>query len=210
MTADNTPPPSRTDLLRQLTNEEQDPVVVETMLDRVQQILTTGETVIYVAVQKKPVVNLAPECVVLTNRRFIVYRAKLLGQVSFEDHPWRDLQDVKLGENFLGATLTFVRVSGAAVVVDHLPKAQARRLYAHAQEMEERVREERRERELEDKRAAAGGVVLSGLTGGGAAAPATPASDPVQRLKTLKEMHDAGLITAGEFEAKRAEIIAKM
>ncbi len=206
MTDDTTPPLSGSELLRQLTNEEQDPAVVETVLERVQQILTTGETVRYVAVQKKPVVNLAPECVVLTNRRFIVYRAKLLGQVSFEDHPWRDLNDVKLEENFLGATLTFVRVGGGAVVVDHLPKAQARRLYAHAQEMEERVREERRARELEDKRAGAGGVVLSGLTGG---APATPA-DPVQRLKTLKEMYDAGLITAGEFEAKRAEIIAKM
>jgi hypothetical protein len=209
VTDDTTPPANRSDLLRQLTNEEQDPAVVETVLERVQQILTTGETVRYVAVQKKPVVNLTPECIVLTNRRFIVYRAKLLGQVSFEDHPWRDLNDVKLAESFLGATLTFVRVGGGAVVVDHLPKAQARRLYAHAQEMEERVREERRARELEDKRAAAGGVVLSGLTGGGATAPAVPA-DPVQRLKTLKEMYDAGLITAGEFEAKRAEIISKM
>jgi hypothetical protein len=207
VTDDPTPPASRADLLRQLTNEEQEPAAVETVLERVQQILTTGETVLYVAVQKKPVVNLTPECVVLTNRRFIVYRPKLMGQVTFEDHPWRELQDVKLEESFLGATLTFVRVSGGAVVVDHLPKAQARRLYAHAQEMEERVREERRARELEDKRAAAGGVVLSGL-----AAPGAPAAanDPVQRLKTLKEMYDAGLITAGEFEAKRAEIIAKM
>lgn len=124
----------------------------------------------------------------LTNRRFIVYRPKLLGQVSFEDHPWRDLQDVKLQENFLGATLTLRTVTGGVLSVDHLPKNQARRLYAHAQEMEERVREERRARELEDKRAAAGGVVLSGLTGGGASAPAAPASDPVQRLKALKEM----------------------
>jgi hypothetical protein len=204
MTDDTTPP---ADSLRHLTNEEQDPGVVEGVLARVQPILTTGETVLYVAVQKKPVVNLTPECVVLTNRRFIVYRPKLMGQVSFEDHPWRDLQDVKLEESFLGATLTFVRVSGGAVVVDHLPKAQARRLYAHAQEMEERVREERRARELEDKRAAAGGVVLSGLAA--PTAPA-PANDPVQRLKTLKEMYDAGLITAGEFEAKRAEIISKM
>jgi hypothetical protein len=210
MTDETTPPASRPDLLRQLTNEEQDPAVVESTLERVQQILTTGETVLYVAVQKKPVVNIAPECVVLTNRRFIVYRAKLMGQVSFEDHPWRDLQDVKLEESFLGATLTFVRVGGGAVVVDHLPKAQARRLYAHAQEMEERVREERRARELEDKRAAAGGVVLSGLANNPAPAAAAAAADPVQRLKTLKEMYDAGLITAGEFEAKRAEIISKM
>jgi hypothetical protein len=32
----------------------------------------------------------------------------------------------------------------------------------------------------------------------------------VQRLKALKEMYEAGLITAGEYESKRAEIISKM
>jgi hypothetical protein len=38
----------------------------------------------------------------------------------------------------------------------------------------------------------------------------TAHSDTVQRLKALKEMADAGLISAGEYEAKRAEIISKM
>jgi hypothetical protein len=32
----------------------------------------------------------------------------------------------------------------------------------------------------------------------------------VERLKKLKEMLDAGLISAGEFEAKRAEIVSKI
>jgi len=36
------------------------------------------------------------------------------------------------------------------------------------------------------------------------------ASDPVQRLKALKEMFHAGLISASEYETKRAEIISKM
>jgi hypothetical protein len=38
----------------------------------------------------------------------------------------------------------------------------------------------------------------------------TPVEDPVERMKKLKEMLDTGLISPGEFEAKRAEIIAKM
>ena len=100
-------------------------------------------------------------------------------------------------------------VAGRSVKVDHLPKAQARRLYSFSQEMEERVREERRARELEDKRAAAGGVVVSGVPPG-ASPPAAQAANPVQRLKALKEMYDAGLITASEYEGKRAEIISKM
>jgi len=196
------------DAIRTLTKEEQDPAVVETVFDRVKEILTSDENILYVAVQKKPVVNLSPDCAVLTNRRFIMYRPKLLGRVVFEDYVWRDLQDAKLQENVLGSTLIMKTTSGQAIALDYLPKKQARRLYAFAQEMEERSREERRARDLEEKRAGAGGVFVAGNT----VPPAPPSahSDTVQRLKALKEMADAGLISAGEYEAKRAEIISKM
>lgn len=129
-----------------------------------QQILTTGEEVSYIAVQKRPMVNVAPECVVLTSKRFILYMPKLLGGANFEDYIWRDLRDARLQEGFMGATLTMQTMGGKVIAVEYLPKAQARRLYAVAQEMEERVCEERRSRELEDKRAAAGGVILHGAT----------------------------------------------
>ncbi len=200
------------DALRSFLNEEQDPGVVQTVHARVQEILTSGEKILYIAVQKKPLLNMAPDCVVLTNKRFIVYRPKILGRVSFEDHPWRELQDARLQENILGATLTMRVLSGGVVSVDYVPKAQARRLYALAQEMEERVREERRARELEDKRAAAGGVVVTGASGAASAdtQQSNVSPDPVQRLKSLKEMLDAGYISPAEYEAKRAEIIAKM
>lgn len=202
--------PRLSDLARSFSNEDQDPNVVQGVLERVQQILTSDEKILYVAVQKKPVLTITPDSVVLTNRRFILYRPRLLGRVSFEDYPWRDLLDAKLKENVLGSTLSLKTVGDAVVSVDHLPRAQARRLYAFTQEMEERVREERRARELEDKRAAAGGVVVSGMPGAASSTEAGGTSDPAQRLKALKEMYDAGLITAGEYEAKRADIISKM
>lgn len=43
----------------------------------------------------------------------------------------------------------------------------------------------------------------SGATAGGGV-------DPMERLRTLKQMRDEGLITDEEFEAKRAEILARM
>ncbi len=211
MSIDWTNPSKVDDAIRTLTKEDQDPAIVETVFDRVKEILTSDENILYVAVQKKPVVNLSPDCAVLTNRRFIVYRPKLLGRVVFEDYVWRDLQEAKLQENVLGSTLSMKATSGHVIALDYLPKKQARRLYAFAQEMEERTREERRARDLEEKRAAAGGVFVAGSS----VAPAPPVtpnahSDTVQRLKALKEMADAGLISAGEYEAKRAEIISKM
>jgi len=197
---------STAQLLRSLTNDEQDPEIVGPLLERVQQVLTTSEQVQYVAVQKRPVVSLAPDCVVLTNRRFMVYRPTLLKQVAFEDYVWRDLVDARLQENLVGATLTFQTTGGKVIQINFLPKVQARRAYAFCQEMEERVREERRARELEDKRAASGSVVVSGAPPAGIATQ----PDPVQRLKSLKEMMEMGLISAGEYEAKRAEILSKM
>jgi hypothetical protein len=201
-------------LVRRFQNEEQDPDTVQRVLEKVQQILTSGEEVSYVAVQKRPVVNISPQCVVLTNRRFILYQATVLGAVTFDDHVWRDLKDVKLKEGLLGATMTLRTIAGGEFTIEYLPKAQARRLYAVAQEMEERVHEERRSRELEDKRAAAGGVTLHQAQPGPVPPLPTsshePADDPVQKLRRLKDMMDAGLIRAAEYESKKAEILSRM
>ena len=47
------------------------------------------------------------------------------------------------------------------------------------------------------------------IQGGSPGGQSTP-DDPVQKLKQLKEMADAGLISAGEYEAKRQAILARM
>ena len=196
--------------IRRLTDDNQDLGQVEQICSKVKDILTSEEKIEYVAVQKRMVVNPTPDAVVLTNRRFIIYRPKLLGRVSFEDFIWRDLSDAKIEEGVIGATLTFKATNGRRPSIGYLPKLQARRLYAIAQEREERAREERRMRDLEEKRAAAGGIVMHGSPATTAGATEERVVDPVERLKKLKEMLDAGLISAGEFEAKRAEIVSKI
>lgn len=207
------PPPAS---VEHLTREKQDPASVRKIHGRVTQILTRGEEILYVAIQSKPLVNITPDCVVLTNRRFIIYQPKVLGAASFQDYIWRDLRDAKLQENVVGATLTLQTIHGKKLAVDYLPKAQARRLYAYAQQMEEEVLEERRLRAMEEKRAASGGITFQ--TPMAAAAMQTPApaaagsaaQDPVQKLGQLKQMLDGGLITAAEYEAKKAEILSRM
>lgn len=89
-------------------------------------------------------------------------------------------------------------------------KEQARRLYAIAQQMEENVREELRLREMEEKRAAAGGVILGGLGSISSATSAAPSEEPLQALSKLKQLMEAGLITADEYEAKKKEILARL
>jgi hypothetical protein len=193
-------------LLKRLMNEEQDPGVVEAVHEKFSGILTSDEEVLYIAVQKKPVVNVSPDSVLLTNRRMVICRPKLLGGFEFEDYLWRDIGDVHLKEGLIGATLTVTTVAGKQLIIDYLPKAQARRAYSISQEMEEKVLEERRRRDLEDKRAAAGGVVLQqspGLAG-------SAKEDPLQVLTKLKQLLDAGLITQTEYDSKKTEVLSRM
>jgi hypothetical protein len=194
-------------LLAKFANEEQDPAVVEQVHSKVSQILTSGEEIIYIAVQKKLVMNMSPVCVALTNKRFIIYKPKMLGRVDFEDYIWRDLKDAKVKEGMRGATLTLETMDSRQIPIEDLPKAQARKLYTLAQDMEEHVREERRQRELEEKRAAAGGIVMSTPA---AQQPAPVQENPVQKLKQLKDMLDAGLISQGEYDSKKVDILSRM
>jgi hypothetical protein len=155
---------------QRFTNEEQDPQIVVEAVDRLSQLLTSQEEIVYIAIQKKPGVTISPAVIGITTRRVIVYKARVLGRVGMSDHIWRDIRDVRVAESLLGATLTFALVNGQTIIVDSLPKAQARRIYQIAQEREEAAREDRRQRDLEEKRAAAGGVYVQTIH--------TPSPDP--------------------------------
>ena len=197
--------------LAQYLTENQDPQQVERIYDKVSQLLTRGEQVIYIAVQKALTYDPTPEIVVLTNRRFMHYRQNLMGSAQFTDYIWRELKEAKLEEGVMRATLTLFAANGETLRIDNLVKEQARRLYAIAQEMEENVREELRLRAMEEKRAEAGGVYLPGMMGAvGAGSTAAPADEPLQALSKLKQLMEAGLITAEEFEAKKKEILARL
>ena len=191
-------------------SEQQDPAQVQEIYSKISQLLTKEETISYISIQNKPIINVRPDAIVLTNRRVIVYHSKLFGRVDFEDFIWRDLVDVRLTEGMLGATIHLETTHGKTVSLDYLPKPQARKVYATAQEMEERVREERRLRGMEETRAAAGGVIIQGGIPTAQGGQSVTTEDPVQKLKQLKDMLDAGLITQGEYEGKRQAILSRM
>jgi hypothetical protein len=214
----DTPKPSNP--ISRFLSDEQDPGAAAQVFEKVSQLLTAGEEIAYIAVEK-PLVSLTPDSVVLTNKRFIIYRPKIFGRVEFEDYIWRDLHSAELVEGVINSRFMVQTTAGLTITVENLPKVQARKIYAFAQQMEEFVREERRVREMEEKRAAAGGINI-GASGATAAAgfqggahsqmqPPPPAKeDPVQILGKLKQMLDQGLITADEYNAKKKDLLAKM
>lgn len=195
--------------IAQFLTEDQDPETVQRVYDRMKTLLTSGEKVLYIAVQKAVTFDPTPEIVVLTNRRFLHYRPNLTGGGELTDYIWRDVRGIQLNEGAFRSKLVATIIGGITLAIENLPKEQARRLYAIGQEMEENVREELRLREMEEKRAAAGGIVLQSAVPTAEMAGATP-EDPMQALMKLKQLADAGLISTEEFEAKKKEILARL
>ena len=99
-------------------------------------------------------------------------------------------------------------VRGHRLVVDYLPKKQAREIYRFAQEKEELALEEGRQRHLEEKRAGAGGTTVA--VNNAPLPTAAALSDPVAKLTQLKQMLDASLITQADYDATKANILAAM
>src|SRR6201747_1475210 len=144
-------------MIEKFLNEEQDPKTVEKIYLRLTDLLTTGEETLYIATQKKPLVNLFPDCIAITNKRVLFFTPANLGlSIKFVDFVWKDIVDVHTKEEIIGAVFSVKTTNGAEMAVDYLPKIQGRKLYQYAQERKEEEREARRQRELEEKRAESG------------------------------------------------------
>ncbi|MBB6110532.1 PH domain-containing protein [Mucilaginibacter lappiensis] len=146
-------------MIEKFLNEEQDPKAVEKVYSRLVDLLSSGEEIIYIAVQKKPLVNLFPDCIAITNKRVLFFTPANLGlSIKFVDFVWKDIVDVHTKEEIIGAVFSVKTTNGAEMAVDYLPKIQGRKLYQYAQERKEIEREARRQRDLEQKRAESGAV----------------------------------------------------
>ncbi|RZK55003.1 MAG: hypothetical protein EOO91_14895 [Pedobacter sp.] len=144
--------------LKKFLNEKQDLRAVEKTLKKINSLLILNEEVKYIVVQKKPAINWSPDCIVLTNKRIIFCRPRNFGlAMDVHGYNWKDVADCHIKEGIMRATFTMRTVRNRSNMMDYLPKNQARKLYQFAQEREGEMREFRRQRELEDKRATAGG-----------------------------------------------------
>ena len=226
-------------MIEKFLNEEQDPKAVEKIYLRLSDLLTTGEEILYIAVQKKPLVNLFPDCIALTNKRILFFTPANLGlTIKFVDFVWKDIVDVYTKEEIIGAIFSVKTTNGAEMGVDYLPKVQARKLYQYAQERKESEREARRMRELEEKRAESGAIQFENAARMSSQQPVTPVlpvpePEPVhilapipapapiiqeapkpdeltEKLKKLRMLFDNGLISQEEYNHKKLELLSEL
>lgn len=213
-------------MIEQFLKDQQEPKAVEKVYSRLNDLLNAGEEIIYIAVQKKPLVNITPDCVAITNKRIFFFTAANLGlSIKFLDFVWKDVVEVKIKEELLGAVFSIKTLNGAETSVDFLPKVQARKLYQYGQEREQTEREERRQRDMEEKRAASGSIIPDLPRFAATHSEPFSAPKPVEtpkpveevkpdeltsKLKKLKMLFENGLITQEEYNQKKLELLSEL
>ncbi|GAA4105093.1 PH domain-containing protein [Mucilaginibacter panaciglaebae] len=212
-------------MIDKFLRDEQDPKAVEKIHNRLVDLLTSGEEIIYIAVQKKPLVNILPDCIAITNKRVLFFTPANLGlSIKFVDFVWKDIVDVYTKEEIIGAIFSVKTTNGAEMGVDYLPKIQARKLYQYAQERKEAEREARRLRDLEEKRAESGAVQFEHQAQAFQPTPPVSPSQPApvvqqdevkpdvltEKLKKLKTLFDNGLISQEEYNQKKLDLLSDL
>lgn len=198
-------------------NQSRDDLVRDEVIARVSSLLTANEEILFTARQIRLASPLTQDAGIVTTRRLIIFKPKLLGRMEVLDFLWQDVEDVHLRIHMLSATVSLrgrkKKADGSfepmAAELSGLDKQQAMALYAKAQEIEEQWREKNRIRQMEEERARAGGVYVH--PAGAQTKGSEGSSDDIERrLTKLKDLCEKGLITDAEYEARKAQIISDL
>ena len=209
--------------IEQFILDEQDPKTAEKVLGKLNDMLTTGETILYLAIQKKPAVTLIPDCISVSNKRIIFCIPGNLGlTTNFITFPWSDIKEVSFKEEFFGSKFIAVPQRGENVTIDYIPKIQARKLYQFCNEQIERLKETLRAQEVEDRTfsvqtptpAALAEIIDNQPETLATIEEVKPIEQPVdeltQKLQKLKSLFEKQLITQDEYESKKADILSQL
>lgn len=189
-------------------NDEQDPRTAEKVLGKLRDMLTSGEAIIYLAIQKKPAVTLIPDSIAITNRRIIFCIPANLGLTTdFITYAWPEIKEISFKEEFFGAKFIAIPQRGENIAIDYIPKVQARKLYQFCNEQLDKYRESLDQKEKQN--AVPPGVEIKSEP----MAPSTvtePEDELTQKLKKLKVLFEKQLITLEEYETKKAAILSEL
>ena len=210
-------------LIEHYLTDDQDPKTAEKVLGKLREMLTSGEAVIYLAIQKKPAVTLIPDCIAITNKRIVFCIPENLGlTTNYKTLTWAEVKEVSFKEEFFGSKFTAIPQKAENITIDYIPKVQARKLYQFCNEQLEKQKalpesddfDEKQTRlrdentgdeyttyiELEDEK-----VTLTNQF-----RPAEPEDEITQKLQKLKTLYEKQLISQEEYESKKAEILSRL
>jgi hypothetical protein len=203
-------------LIEQYLTDDQDPRTAEKVLGKLRDMLTSGEAVIYLAIQKRPAVTLIPDCIAVTNKRIVFCIPENLGlTTNFITYTWAEVKEVSFKEEFFGSKFITIPQRGENVAIDYIPKIQARKLYQFCNEQLEKHRTipSGPETALQNENLA--DDYASYIEVKDEVAPVVSAIPDIedeltQKLKKLKILFEKQLISQEEYERKKADILSQL
>lgn len=206
-------------LIEQYLTDDQDPRTAEKVLGKLQDMLTSGETVIYLAIQKKPAVTLMPDCIAVTNKRILFCIPENLGLTTvYKSFPWPAIKEVLFKEELFGSKFIAIPKRGENIAIDYIPKVQARKLYQSCNEQLEKIMDlpisEDKSSVLQnenigDDYASYIEVEDYHASTNNQGRIAEPEDELTQKLQKLKTLYEKQLISQEEYENKKAEILSR-
>lgn len=208
--------------IEQYLTDDQDPKTAEKILTKVRDMLTSGEAIIYLAIQKKPAVTLIPDCIAVTNKRIVFCLPENLGlTTNFVTFTWQDIKEVSFKEEFFGSKFIAVPQKGENIAIDYIPKIQARKLYQFCNEQLEKRKELERNQDFDDRKVH---IALENNADEDTGyteveeenTPFLTSAEPeaedelTLKLKKLKSLFEKQLITQEEYESKKADILSQL
>lgn len=116
--------------LDKFLQDGQDAKVAEKIHYKIMDMLTAGEFIQYISIQKKPAVTLLPDSITVSNKRIFLCEFTKLGfATNFEIFSWGDIKDIAFKEELFGSKVTVIPFTGENLTIDYIPKVQARKLY---------------------------------------------------------------------------------
>ena len=213
-------------LIEQYLTDDQDPKTAEKILGKLRDMLTSGEAIVYLAIQKKPAITLIPDCIAVTNKRIVFCIPENLGlTTNFITFTWAEVREVSFKEEFFGSRFIIIPQKGENVAIDYIPKVQSRKLYQFCNEQLEKQKDISGKQDLDGKRPSPINQDDEDYTSyieieeeqipfinqTENAAPLTEPEDEVTiKLKKLKTLFEKQLINQEEYESKKANILSQL
>lgn len=210
-------------LIEHYLTDDQDPKTAEKVLGKLRDMLTSGEAVIYLAIQKKPAITLIPDCIAITNKRIIFCIPENLGlTTNFKTLTWADVKEVSFKEEFFGSKFITIPQKAENIAIDFIPKVQARKLYQFCNEQLEKLKTLPDSNDPDTKRTGFQNenssddytsyieVEEEKIFVFDQVSPTEVEDEITQKLQKLKKLYEKQLISQEEYENKKAEILSRL
>lgn len=152
--------------------------------------LFSGDEVVSMVVEPstlKP--KMHPQKLIITNRRILIYKPGFIGSET-EEYPFESIDKIDHKKGFIRSEIE-IHTHGKKIELDNISNDEAIKAISIIRQ------------NMQAHKTAQKTVVLQ--------APQAPVQeDPVAKLRQLKEMVDAGLVSQDEYDKTKAAILARM